>query len=537
MKRESTGYAAYRYFKNPPGAMLLLLFSLCQASVFAQVNKQQGSAGKQTIQIRHANSLSRDKSIAGGAERLTGSVVLEDDSVLMNCDSAWIYPDNSFLAFSRVHLTRRDTMELFGDSLHYNGNTKQAEMFGKITYKQKKMTLTTTHLIYDVSTSVVNYWDGGTLVDSANTLTSVLGDYKMRDKIACFKDRVKLVNSDYTVTCDTMNYSPPLQTSYFFGPTHIRSKANTMYCESGYYNSHTGISQFGSHASIAGKKGEKLCGDQIYYNKLNDEGQALDNVSLKDSTDNITITGEYAHYNGSAKTILVTCKALMLQQYDKDTLHLHGDTLLGYHIALGDTGSGTARPPKLMLAFHHVKFYKKDLQGKCDSLSYDEKDSVMNMLYSPVLWADENQLTADTMILHMKNRQMNMMDMKNNAFIASRDTAATPGDTVQYNQIKGRNMKAFFANNKIQRVKVTGNAQTIYYVYSNNNKDMVGANRADCSNMMIFISDNKVKSITFLDKPDATLYPMKDVKAKDFLLKDFKWRASERPHCIQDIFH
>ncbi len=490
----------------------------------------------QTIKIDHATTLLHDKKIASGAERLIGAVVLEDDSVVMNCDSAYLYPDNSFIAYSHVHITRRDTMELFGDSLHYSGNTKQAEMFGKISYKQKKMTLTTHHLIYSVNTSSVNYWDGGTLVDSTNTLTSTLGSYDMKEKLASFKDHVVLVSPDYTVKCDTMNYSPTLQTSYFLGPTNMTSKSNTMYCESGYYNSHTGVSQFWKNARIKGKKGEKLSGDQMFYDKKKDFGQVLDNVSLEDTSDNVTIHGDFAQYNGDKKTILVTCKALLLQEYDKDTLHLHGDTLYGYNISMSDTSKGKSNLPKLLLAYHHVRFFKKDLQGKCDSLSYDEKDSVMRMFYNPVLWSDVNQLTADTIRLYLKNKKMDRMDMRSRAFIASRDTAASSQDSLQFNQIRGKNMKAFFANNKIYKVYVKGNSQTVYYVYTDNNTKIMGANRAECSNMLIFINENKIKSITFMDKPDATLFPMKDVKPKEFLLKDFTWRVNERPRSIMDIF-
>jgi len=109
-------------------------------------------------------------------------------------------------------------------------------------------------------------------------------------------------------------------------------------------------------------------------------------------------------------------------------------------------------------------------------------------------------------------------------------------DTMQFNQIKGRNMKGYFRDNKIYKVNVSGNAQTIYYVYSDNNTSVLGANRADCSNMIIFIVLNKINSITFLQKPDATLFPMKDVKPSDFLLGGFHWHGSERPRTIADIF-
>src|SRR5581483_8689739 len=118
-----------------------------------------------------------DAKVAGGAQRLIGNVEIEDDTVHMFCDSAYVYSNNSFNAFNHVHLKRKDTIDLYGDSLHYDGNTKRAQMFGKITYRQKRMSLTTNHLIYSVDSSYAHYWDGGTLVDSTTTLVSDLGTY------------------------------------------------------------------------------------------------------------------------------------------------------------------------------------------------------------------------------------------------------------------------------------------------------------------------------------------------------------------------
>ena len=65
--------------------------------------------------------------------------------------------------------------------------------------------------------------------------------------------------------------------------------------------------------------------------------EAINDVSLADSTDNITINGDYAIYTGEKRTIMVTHHAEMLQLYEKDTLHLHGDTLFGYNISMSDT--------------------------------------------------------------------------------------------------------------------------------------------------------------------------------------------------------
>jgi hypothetical protein len=82
---------------------------------------------------------------------------------------------------------------------------------------------------------------------------------------------------------------------------------------------------------------------------------------------------------------------------------------------------------------------------------------------------------------------------------------------------------------------VEGNGQTIYFVKDKEKK--IGINRADCSNLMIYVKDNSIEKITFLKKPDATLFPMKDfIDPKGFLLKEFVWREKERPLSVADIF-
>jgi lipopolysaccharide export system protein LptA len=574
--------------------LLSFLLCLCINAISQQKN---------IIHVIHANSLEFDKRLGDGAQRLIGNVEIANDSTALYSDSAYSFPDNSFRAFGHVHMTRKDTMDLYGDSLHYNGITKVTEVFGKtIRCIRKGMTLTTQHLIYNLDAHFINYWDGGTIVDTNNVLTSVIGIYNTKQKMCFFKNKVVLTNPKYVIHCDTMLYAPENRTAFFIGPTRITSKNNFMYCEKGYYKTKENYCQFWQKPYILNKKGDSLSGEQIYYDRNKDFGQILDNFSLVDTADNIILKGDYAEYDGNNETMLTTCKALLLQIYNKDTLHLHGDTLFGKNISMSDTVK--TGKPKLMLAYHHVKFYKKDIQGKCDSLTYDEKDSIMRMYYDPIIWSDVNQLTADTMKLHFRNKKMDVLDMRGHSFIASKDTLASKlleadsatgdyapkdslssdstakdstihsgkdslkrigtnyhrkdsiakdssrphhdslvvhkifhgSDTLQFNQIKGRNMKGYFKDNKIYKVIVLGNAQTIYYAYTDNNTAILGANRAECSNMIIFIVNNKINSITFLQKPDATLFPMKDVKPMEFLLGGFKWLERERPRTIADIF-
>jgi lipopolysaccharide export system protein LptA len=296
--------------------IFLLSFLIClHFTVYSQTQR--------TIHVVHANSLEFDKRLGDGAQRLIGNVVLADDSTTLYSDSAYSFPDNSFRAFGHVHMSRKDSVDLYGDSLHYNGATRVTEVYGKtIKCLRKGMTLTTKHLIYNISAHSVNYWDGGTIIDSNNTLTSVIGIYNTAEKMCYFKEHVVLVNPKYVIRCDTMLYTPETRVAIFKGPTRITSKTNFMYCEKGYYNTKDNYCQFWQKPYILNKKGDSLSGEQIYYDRNKDFGQVLDNVSLVDTTDNIILKGDYAEYNGDNETMLTTCKALLLQVYNKDTLHL-----------------------------------------------------------------------------------------------------------------------------------------------------------------------------------------------------------------------
>ena len=96
-------------------------------------------------------------------------------------------------------------------------------------------------------------------------------------------------------------------------------------------------------------------------------------------------------------------------------------------------------------------------------------------------------------------------------------------------------MTGSFIDNELVKIGVTGNAETIYWVREDDGT-LTGINKAFSSNMMIRIRDKKIRKITYLDKPNAVLYPEKELSADDLLLKDFHWWETQRPVNRFDIF-
>lgn len=484
---------------------------------------------QRTVEIKNANSLEDGAHIGKDVKRLIGNVELKEGTMLMFCDSAYIYPDNSIKAFNSLRIVKGDSLNIYGTFLNYSGSTKIAEIQKNVRMIEKGTTLQTELLYYDMRNSIANYPNGGTIVSKDNTLTSQYGYYNPKKRLFSFKKNVVLTNPLYVMTCDTLNYNSGNNTAYFNGPTEIKSKGDYIYCESGWYNTDKDIAQFSKNAYIVTKQ-QKMKGDSIFFDKAKDIGKAFGRVSIIDSVQNIIVMGDKAIRLGKEETSTVTGHALLKQYYGTDTLFLHADTLraVDEHPVNKNNVKDTSITWRVFYAYRKVKFFRTDIQGKCDSLVYSGKDSIMRLFKSPVLWQEKNQLTAEKVEMKISSGQIKNMFLKNQAFIVSKE------DSVKFNQIKGKQMIGYFTENKLSKIFVEGNGQTVYF--AKDKQKLIGVNKANCTNLMIYIKENSVEKITFLKKPDATLFPMNDFNPKDFLLKDFNWREKERPHSMGDIF-
>lgn len=506
------------------------------------------------VEIVNADSFEFDEDLGNGAKRLLGHVQFRQDNVLMFADSAYYYDNNALDAFGNIHINQNDSVHLYGDFLKYNGNTKLATITGKVvTLKDKDMTLTTTKLDFNMQSNIGYYNSKGKIVTKENTLTSQNGYYYSQQKNLFFKKDVVLVNPDYKMYCDSLRYNTITETAFFNGPTNIISNANRIYCENGWYNTKKDVAQFNKHAWLKNKE-QKIHGDSLYYDSKNGYGKAIKNVEVLDSAQKISIRGNFLEYFEFAEKSIVTDKAEMVQYFKTDTLYLHADTLKATYdstyfalkkikeqeeikknkgkkdakikVQMEDS---VASAHRLIYAYYKVKFFKSDLQGLCDSLVYSASDSLMRLYRMPILWSDANQLTAEFINIKLYDGKIFQLRMNNNAYIISQY------DSLRFNQIKGKKMIGYFIDNDLRKIDVNGNGETVYYIKEEDGS-LSGVNKAECSDMAIYINDNKVEKLKMFKKPTGIMHPPKDVKPEDMLLKDFVWYKEYRPFNAEDIF-
>lgn len=474
------------------------------------------------IQIISAGYIDYDEEKLGKEiKRLGGGVVIGHEGAVMYCDSAYLNTDrNDVIAYNNVHIVQGDTLHLYGDIIRYDGNTKIAKVRNHVKMINDESVLTTDSMNYDRKTNVGYYFSKGKITDRDNILTSEKGYYyaKLKDFFAI--DTVVLINPEYKMYSDTLKYNIASEVASFYGPTDIIGDSTTIYCENGWYNTKTDISQYNKHAVLT-HKNQILKGDSLYYDNKNGFGKAFINVIITDTVEKITLKGNYANYFREPEKAMMTDSAVLIQAIDTDTLYLHSDTIFYY----GDT---TAKN-HLIKAYYKVKIFKSDIQSKCDSLVYIFKDSLFQFYYNPVIWSDKNQITADYIEIHTKNQKLDFILLEEAAFIVSQE------DTIRFNQVKGKNMVGYFNDSGLYRVDVNGNAQATYF--PKDKDDLIGVNTSESSNMIIYLDDKDVKKILFLNKPNSILHPLNELSPEELLLKNFKWLENIRPLDKFDIFN
>jgi lipopolysaccharide export system protein LptA len=271
------------------------------------------------------------------------------------------------------------------------------------------------------------------------------------------------------------------------------------------------------------RENQYIEGDSLYYNGSDGLYIAKDNVLIRDTSRQLEFTGGFAKSFENNRYGYITDHALA-KNYDEkgDTLYLHADSLFNYVDTLNDT--------RLILAYKGVKLFKLDMQGVCDSLSYEKETGEMNMFYDPVLWAKNAQLSADSMTVFEKKNDIDRAYLRLNALVV------TEVDTGKYyNQITGKTLNAYFDSTQIRRVDINGNAQTVYFMEEEKEEDTViaiersGMNRIYSSNISLFFEQGDIYAATYREEPDGKMYPMDQIDSKEEKVDGFKWNNSRRP--------
>lgn len=296
------------------------------------VTKSYAQEGKR-IQIEHAGFMVADstvgKDIATFVRNDQQQIHVTHDGVNMWCDKAIYYKNENFIeAFSNVRMQQGDTINMTAKYVEYSGTTKLAFASGDVVLTEPQSTLTTDTLFFDRAKQQAYYKSKGKVVrDSSGTITSQIGRYYMDSKKYRFLKDVVLVNPDYTINSNQLDFYSESGYAYLYGPTTIKGEASNIYCERGFYDTNNDVGYFVKKSRID-YENRIFEGDSMYFDRNRSFASATNNIKVTDTTNKSIIKGHYAEVFREKDSVFITKRALAITVQENDSIYIHSDTLM-----------------------------------------------------------------------------------------------------------------------------------------------------------------------------------------------------------------
>lgn len=515
---------------------LLILIVFCWSSstvVLAQETKKikieySGFTVKDSLLGKDVTTFVRDNS---------QQIHIIHEGINMWCDKAIYYQNENFIeAFSNVNMKQGDTINMNAKYVEYSGKTKLAFASGDVVLTEPKSTLTTDTLYFDRIKQQAYYETKGKVVrDSSGTITSQIGRYYMDSKKYQFVQDVVLVNPEYTLKTNQLDFYSVTGYAYMFGPSTIVGEASKIYCERGFYDTNNDTGYFIKKSRID-YENRIVEGDSMYFDRNKSFASATNNIKITDTINKSIATGHYAEVWRAKDSVFITKRALAITVQENDSIYIHADKLMV-----------TGKPEhRITRAYYNAKMYKSDMSGKADSIHADHKTGLTQLINlvrfssadafavkrKPVLWNLGNQMTGDTihLISNVETEELDSLKVFDNAFLISKDTLSTG-----FNQIKGQKLYGLFKNNELFNVDIIKNAEVIYFFRDGNN-ELVGINKSKSGSINIQIEDNAISEIRLINQVDGNIYPELQFPENARKLRGFDWREEERPKSVEDLF-
>ena len=477
---------------------------------------------KTRVHVEHYDKATFSKSM-GDMQRLIGNVKIRHDSAYFFCDSAYFFEKtNSFNAFQNVHIIVNDSVEIFSDLLDYDGNTRFAEFFDNVKLMDDSTTLLTEYLTYDRNLHLACYPDSATTYRGDKTLISCIGYYRDDIKEFSFFESVEVTSPKYQMYTDTLYYNTNIEKMWFEGPTTIINKENVLDGEHGYYLVDEDIA-FLDKRPVMHNETQRMKSDSMFYNRDIGLAKAYSRVDMIDTSYKVIMRGDYIEMWEDKGFSFATDSAYAISYDGGDSLYIHGDTLFMHF-------NKKEEEVEKLIARRHVRFFKSDMQGKCDTLTYLMADSTIRMRVNPILWAEDSQMTGTDIDIKLKDQSIEWVLQKGNGFIISQDSIEG------YNQIKGTDITSRFKDGNIRRVSVDGTkAETIYWIRDDDGS-LIGIDVSDSETMVIEMENQSISVIKSFNTINETMYPEEDLRESSRYLSGFKWHDEARPKDKDDIF-
>jgi len=496
---------------------IVIILLLCLTVVMAWSQERE----RTQIHIMHANQF--HKKAGSDAVRLIGDVHIRHDSTNFFCDSAYYYEkQNSFDAFQHVHINVNDSVDMYSRTMVYDGNLRFAEFFDDVRMMDDSTLLETDYMTYDRNEHLACYPHHGVTTRNDKKLVSEIGFYRDDIKEFRFFKQVEVTSPKYLLFTDTLYYNTRIEKMWFQGPTTILNDDNALEGKHGYYLTQRELAYLDDDPLMCNET-QEMKADSMLYDRQTGFAKAMNSIQMIDTSYKVILRGEYAEMWEKIGFSFATDSAYAVYYDNGDSLFISADTMF-YRFKTD------LNQEEKVIGRRNVRFFRSDMQGKCDTIVYNMADSIIHMRVEPVLWTDDSQMTGNRIDIKIANHAIDSLFQRGQAFIITQDSIEG------YNQINGKEMVSCFDDGSLHHVKVTSDSKVISWLREDDGS-LIGINKSTSKDMKILMEDKKISRIKYFGSIDETLFPEKDLKESERYLEGFQWLENLRPKSREDILH
>jgi len=494
------------------------------------------SQGRQ-IEIRSSELIKGFQ--ASGFARIIRPVFAQEGSTLAADSADFNQAANTFDAFGHVVITQPSGTTIYSDLLNYDGNTKLAILTNNVRLIDGDATLTTNNLTYNMNTRIGIYTGGGKIVNGKNVLTSKNGYYFAATRDAYFRNNVILTTPDALIKNDTLRYNSNSKIAYFYGPTNIYGKDDTLYTENGTYNTTNEQARFGKK-NLYTQGSKSLTGDSLFYDRKAGYGKAMGHVTFIDTAEKAILKGGLGEYKKSDESILVTKNpyVVIISETDSskvDSIWMTADTLLSKVVftrdlipykqdeIIPDNQISTKETPEINTQ-DAIKPVMADQKGNRPMLRNGSKKPEMDVTPDRAEIATEEKIPPPVKIpppnLEKKKEKSVKDTLNKKALSDTAQVVSSIKDSVSTDTTRTRMIMAYH-NAKIFKSDLQARADSMFFSYSDSTvrcyvNPMVWAQGSQLSGDTIYLQMKNKKLDNMLLNHNSFIVNTEDVDSTNF---------------------
>ena len=460
----------------------------------------------------------------------TGTNAWKEDNML-SAEQGWYDRGRELFFFTRqVHLMS-DTQEAWCDSLYFNRNTSDIQMYGNVQ-------LTDTTRNVSGLAGKLDYVDSLSIVTLTRdpAVIAVTEEEGQKDTVYFGADTLihytlKMFEIDSLTIADAATRKANLDIDPV---TEFRRKAAE---EAAKKAAEEAANDPNKKAQMEAQKRaqEKARADSLKAAQaaeaLAKAKAAADSLARVDSlaavTDSLSVPDSLATGTDSLAAVTDSLSVPDSLATGTDSLAAMTDSLSVPDSLAAGTDSLAAELDTTKIGFvvalKNVKIYRKNMQVVCDSLLYCDLDSLARLFKEPVIWNEiTQQYNADSISVLVRNNAMEKASLMSNAFIHIEE------DTTHYDQIKGAEMMAYFSEDgELSRFDALGGASALFYIEEND--VLATVNKKDSKMLSAVFKDGNINRIYYFDTAVSDAYPVVQLAEEERKLKGFNWMPDRRP--------